>query len=119
MDFIILQQIKNRKKTFLIYLLKKMGFEIEDENKYNTSNFTIKLYQSPLNNNKYLKFISDSYSAKFMSSTMAREDNYYLLPENIEGFNYIAQVLQSNIYTLQDSNEAYTRSRKKIEEYKE
>ncbi len=108
---------KKQRKPFLIYLLKKMGFEIEDENKYNTSNFTIKLYQSPLNNNKYLKFMSDSAAAKFMNSSIAREDSYNLLPENTEGFNYIDQALQSNIYTLQDNNEAYARSRNKLESH--
>ena len=53
-----------------------------------------------------------------MNSSIALEDNYCLLPRVSEGINYIDQVLQSNIYTLRDENEAYKRSKRKIEERK-
>lgn len=109
---------KKQRKPFLIYLLKKMGFEIEDSSKYDKSNFTIKIYQSPLNNNKYLEFKYAEFARKFMNSSIALEDNYCLLPRVSEGINYIDQVLQSNIYTLRDENEAYKRSKRKIEERK-
>jgi len=109
---------KKQRKPFLLYLLKKVGFEIEDATKYDLSDFTISLYQSPVNSEKYLAFKKDMYAEAFMKSTVAREDNYCLVPSNINNLIYLEQVLLSNIYTLQDENEAYSRSRRKLESYK-
>lgn len=110
---------KKQRKPFLLYLLKKMGFEIEDERKYNLSNFTIELYRSFSNNDKYLLFKEDKFAERFMASKIAREDSYCILPNDCqENFIFLDQILLSHIYTLQDENAAYTRSRKKLESYK-
>ena len=109
---------KKQRKPFLIYLLKKMGFEINDITKYELSDFTIGLYQSPENYEKYLSFKAAKYAEIFMRGSIAKEDNYCLLPNEQDSFIFLDQILLSNIYTLQDDNEAYTRSRKKLETYK-
>lgn len=109
---------KRQRKPFLLYLLKKMGFEIEDETKYSLSYHTISLYQSPTSTEKYLQFKHEEYAIEFMKSNIAGEDNYSILPSSSDEFIYLDQVLLSNIYTLKDENKAYTRSRRKIESYK-
>lgn len=108
---------KKQRKPFLIYLLKKYGFEIEDVTEYKKSDFTIELYRSLADLQKYLLFKTLRHKETFLQSSIAKEDNYVAIDTPGEDLIWLDEVLQSTPYYLQDDNEAYSRSRRKIKQY--
>lgn len=107
---------KKQRKPFLLYLLKKMGFEIDDETSYDLSKHTIELYSDGKTRTKYLLFRNPKHQDSFQQGSVYREDNYQVLTSSDSNLIWLDQVILSKPYNLQDENTAYTRSRKKIEE---
>lgn len=107
---------KKQRKPFLLYILKKYGFELPDISDYENSNYTIYLYQKKEQREKYLLFKSPTHAKNFLSSTIADEDNYRVITRPSDDYSYLDQVLQSSIYETSDESDIYTRSRRKIEQ---
>ncbi len=93
-----------QKKPFLIYMLKKYGFEIEDTSLYRTSDALITLLRDPdfANKTKYLQFRSPHHEKVFMGTNIFKTDNYSIL-HNPAGYYELDKV----IIPLQSASHAH------------
>ncbi len=83
-----------QKKPFLIYMLKKFGFEIDDMRLYRTSDALITLLRDPdfSNRTKYLKFKSPNHERSFIGTNIYKTDNYVVL-HNTAGYYELDKVI--------------------------
>lgn len=100
-----------QRKPFLIYLLKKFSFEIEDKAKYKTSLSTIHICRDPKSPDKCLLFESPTYQASFAQGSIMKNDNYRILDSLTPDITVLDDVLLSTQYNLTDEQEAYNRVR--------
>ncbi len=104
---------KSQRKPFLLYILKKYSFEIENPTLYDTSINTISILLPETISEKWLHFRNKNEQSTFEKGRIAREDNYIIIPD-LTGKFILDQILLSNIYQIQDENEAYNRARKRL-----
>ena len=133
---------KTQRKPYLLYILKKSFFEIDDPEEYNKSKYTIHICRDN-SNHKLLLFKNDKFASIFQSGKIFRGDNHKILyledlnngvilnngedgsvmsSEDIRKLLEAAKnrvqlldtVLLSNPYTLRDNNTAYDLSVQKI-----
>lgn len=107
-----------QRKPFLLYMLKKFSFEIEDELLYDISPHVIYICKNAENKNKCLIFRNKLEQQSFINGTIFKEDNYEVLDELSSGYQIVDRVLLSNIYQMQDLEKAYSRSLEKRDKHK-
>ncbi len=131
---------KAQRKPYLLYILKKSFFEIDDTEKYDQSKHTIHICQAG-GAQRFLLFKSDEIARIFQSGKIYRGDDYRImlfedldasivldrgetvtsdqiqeLLERSKGkVQLLDRVLLSNIYTLRDNNAAYDLSTRRID----
>lgn len=136
---------KTQRKPYLLYILKKVHFEIDDPERYRLSKHTIHICKDG-EGQRFLLFKSDDIARRFQSGKIYRGDDYRIMlfedldldrgiilskDENgivtssdeiqklLEAAKNNVQlldcVLLSNTYTLRDNNAAYDISSKRIE----
>lgn len=136
---------KTQRKPYLLYILKKVFFEIDDPERYRLSKHTIHICKDG-EGQRFLLFKGDDIARRFQSGKIYRGDDYRIMlfedldldrgivlskDENgivtssdeiqklLEAAKSRVQlldcVLLSNIYTLRDNNAAYDLSSKRIE----
>ena len=135
---------KKQRKPYLLYILKKCYFEIDDTKKYHLSKHTIHICKDD-NGQKFLLFKSEEMPKNFQHGKIFHGDNYRIMlfedlsssiilnndgSEKVISSNKIQKVLEkaknrvqlldcvllSNIYTLKDNNAAYYLSSQQINE---
>lgn len=138
---------KKQRKPYLLYILKKVCFEIDDPKMYDLSKHTIHICKDN-DGQRFLLFKSDAFAMGFKSGKIYSGDDYKImllddlnkgciLNNNEDGQVMTSQqirdlleaskdrvklldcVLLSNVYTLRDSNNAYNLSSKKIDDKSE
>lgn len=84
-----------QKKPFLLYLLKKYGFEILDLSLYKTRPDIVSICKSnrEVDNRKYLLFKSDEHERLFKRYTVSTSDNYFIIHSLEEGIMELDKVL--------------------------
>ena len=136
---------KTQRKPYLLYILKKVFFEIDDPERYHLSKHTIHICKDG-EGQRFLLFKSDELARRFQSGKIYRGDDYKIMlfedldlgrgiilstdehgivtsSDEIQKLLDVAKgrvqlldcVLLSNIYTLRDNNAAYDLSSKRIE----
>lgn len=91
----ILGSNQEQRKPFLLYMLKKYGFEILDISLYDTRPDIVSIYRSSdeLNNGKFLLFKSPEHERLFRHSSINSSDNYCII-SGLEGdIIYLDKVL--------------------------
>ena len=73
-----LKTTNKQRKPFLLYLLKKYGFEVYDTNLYETRNDVISICQNPDSNDKLLLFKDPKHEKVFRTSKAFKNDNYQI-----------------------------------------
>lgn len=130
-----LETTKAQRKPYLLFILKKVFFEIDDPEKYNLSKHTIHICKSN-EGQRFLLFKKDEYAMNFQKSNIYQNDDYRimllgdldcgivlnkdgkgneissddivkLLEKSKHKLQLLDRVLLSNIYTLKDNNAAY------------
>ena len=133
---------KTQRKPYLLYILKKCSFEIDNPEQYDLSKYTIHICKDN-HNQRVLLFKSDKFARSFQSGKIYQGDDYkILLLEELdsgivlsddENSNAISsekfqkllekvknkvqlldRVLLSNIYSLRDNETAYNLSSQRI-----
>lgn len=113
-----LNTIKKQRKPFIIYLLKKFKFELQNITQYETYPNTISICRSNLTNDKYLFFKNPIQAQTFKNGSINSGDNYHILDTLTEDTEVLDQVLLSNIYLSKEDDFAYTKSIKLIDTFK-
>jgi GNAT superfamily N-acetyltransferase len=111
------QTIINQRKPFIVYSLKRYGFDLKDLNQYESSKHRIYICENSINPedaNKYLLFENDEQRGEFITSTIAEADNYRVFETLPLGFTVLDTILLKQLYTLQDENKAYNLSLRKL-----
>lgn len=111
-----LTTISKQRKPFIIYLLKCFTFELNDPRCYQTFGNNIYICKSSLgeeNSKKYLVFQNKEQEKRFISSPIAKEDSYHILPSIEPHVTLLDTVLLNNPYDIQDENTAYKMSMKR------
>ena len=132
---------KTQRKPYLLYILKRCSFEIDNPEQYNLSKYTIHICKDN-HNQRVLLFKSDKYARDFQNGKIYQGDDYKILlleglgsgivlsnDETISSeklqkllekaknkVQLLDRVLLSNIYSLRDNETAYNLSTKRINE---
>ena len=113
-----LQTIKNQRKPFLIYLLKKNAFEIEDPSLYDRLSYTIHICKKDDDPSKYLLFKSPKAAEHFKRGTIYAHDNYQILDSLDRDTQILDSVLLSHRYYAFDNEETYQNAEMTLSRYK-
>lgn len=113
-----LNTIQKQRKPFIIYLLKKFKFELENITQYETYLNTISICKSNLTNDKCLFFKNPKQAQTFRNGTINSGDNYLILDKLTEDTEVLDQVLLLKIYSSKEDNFAYTKSIKLINTFR-
>ena len=136
---------KTQRKPYLLYILKRVFFEIDDPERYKLSKHTIHICKDE-EGQRFLLFKSDELARRFQSGKIYRVDDYrILLFEDLDldkgivlskdengivtssdeiqklldaakgRVQLLDYILLSNTYTLRDNNAAYDISSKRID----
>ena len=118
-----LTTIKKQRKPFLLYLLKKYGFEIPDTNEYLSATDKIYICARPNIPTKYLLFQSLQQRLDFMYDSIYRHDNYEIIPTYPENkpwdLSILDTVLLNRIHNITNFYKSYNLARKKLCKVKE
>ena len=113
-----LTTIKRQRKPFILYLLKKYGFDIADINEYLSATDKIYICARPNDETKYLLFQSLQQRLDFMYESVYRRDNYEIIPTNPENkpwdVSILDTVLLNRIHNLVNFDKSYNLARKKL-----
>ena len=122
-DYDTLTTIKRQRKPFLLYLLKRYGFDIEDTSEYETADNNIYICSRDNDPTKYLLFQSLQHRLNFMCERVYRHDNYKIIPTSIEDkpwdVSVLDRVLLYRVHNLMDFNASYDLAQKKMHKVKE
>ena len=83
---------KKQRKPFLIFLLKKFGFEIFDKNLYRTSKDVISICRKGDDRSKLLLFRDAKHERDFRESKIYHEDNYKILT-SLDGVEHLDDIV--------------------------
>lgn len=114
-----LKTIKKQRKPFMIYLLKRFGFEIRNPEVYDTDNRVVCICQKEEDYAKYLYFRDEYEKRSFEGSNIMREDNYSILDELGTDTNVLDQVILRKSLSASDSNETFKQAQEKYNQYKQ
>ncbi len=110
-----LETICNQRKPFIVYSLKRYGFDMRDKRDLMCNKvFICQSNQKPEDLTKYLFFESDDQKATFLKSPIASADSYSVLDEITSDFTVLDTILLKQPYSLQDEGKAYKLSMKKL-----
>lgn len=108
-----METIQKQKKPFLLHLLKKFRFDLENIDLYNKEKeFIISLCQRQLDPTKYLYFSNKKYEKQFCQSKIMQSDNYQILENPTLDIPIIDDVLLCKKYNLKDPESAYHKAQK-------
>ena len=107
--FLNLQTTQKQRKPFLLYLLKKYTFELQNLHLYQTSTKKVYICRKNDNNIKYIMFENKAEELRFRNSNVMRADNYEII-NKMEPLEILDQVVLYSPYLLQDSEKAYQKS---------
>lgn len=113
-----LDTIKQQRKPFILYLLKKFKFELLNIKAYETSPHTINICKCESIKEKCLFFKNPKQRETFKNSKININDNYFILDSITENTEVLDQVLLSTLYVSKDDETAYTKSLKLIDGFK-
>ena len=113
-----LQTIKTQRKPFLLYLLKKNCFELENTSLYQASPHTIYICSQEHSHYKYLLFKNQNTAEYFRRSKIYAGDNYQILNGLEPGYQILDRVLLSNIYFAYDNEATHRRAEGVLKRYK-
>lgn len=105
-----LQTIPKQRKPFLLYLLKKYKFELENTEIYETSPRTIYICQENGNSDKLIMFKNKREEKLFINSNIMKTDNYRIIETLTDNVQIVDKVVLRSPYFLQDNEFAYQRS---------
>ncbi len=108
--FFNLQTIRKQRKPFLLYLLKKFCFDLNNLNKYYTSSKTVHICRKEGSSNKYLIFANKHEEERFSRSNVMKKDNYKIINSTDENINILDSVVLYEPYYLQNNKQAYQKS---------
>jgi len=106
-NFDILKTIKKQRKPFLIYLLKKFQFDLENEMIKDRRRIHICQQENSLE--KYLYFEDDNQRRGFHNSNVMKEDNYQILTDqefNSQKTTDLDTIFLLKPYKIKNNNEA-------------
>ncbi len=104
-----LETIPKQRKSFVLYLLKKYAFELNDLNTYQTSTRVVHICRKENDNGKYIMFENKQEEKRFQSSNIMRSDNYSIVTRE-DDIQVLDSVVLGSPYFLQDSEKAYQKS---------
>lgn len=107
--FINLETIPKQKKPFVLYLLKKYTFELNDLNTYQTSTKVVHICKKENDSRKCIMFENKQEERRFQDSNIMRTDNYNIVTRG-EDIQILDSVVLGSSYFLQDSEKAYQKS---------
>lgn len=105
-----LQTIPRQRKPFLLYLLKKYKFELENTELYETSPRTVYICQGNGNSDKLIMFKNKREEQLFNNSNIMKTDNYRIIETLPDNVSVVDKVVLYSPYFLQDNEFAYQRS---------
>lgn len=111
-----LETIPKQRKPFLLHLLKKYTFEIENQEEYLTSKNVVHICRKGKYTDKYLIFVDKREEEMFKRSNIMKTDNYKIVDNDDECIQVIDSVALYHQYFLQDNEKAYQKSLKTIED---
>lgn len=83
---------EKQRKPFLIYLLKKFGFEIFDKNLYETSNDVISICRRDYDKSKLLLFKNDMHEKVFKGTNVFNTGNYEII-HSFDGVEHLDDII--------------------------
>lgn len=105
-----------QRKPFLLHMLKKYSFELNNLNTYLTSDKTVHICKKNNNyNHKYISFNSIQEERRFKTSNIMKTDNYEIVSKDDDEIEIIDSVALYSPYYLQDKDASY---QKVLETYK-
>ena len=114
-----LSTISRQRKPFIIYLLKLFSFELNNLNSYSLYGNNIYICsKAEVKDKKCIIFDNTEQEKHFINSPISTDDNYLILPYFDESTILLDTVLLNMKYHIQDESEAYSRSMKKYETFK-
>lgn len=105
-----LQTIPKQRKPFLLYLLKKYKFELENMGIYETSSRMVYICQENGNNDKLIMFKDEREKRLFNNSNIMKTDNYRIIDTLTDDIEIVDKVVLYLPYFLQDNEFAYQKS---------
>ncbi len=105
-----LKTIPKQRKPFLLYLLKKYAFEIENIETYETSSRLVYICRETDTAYKLIMFKDKREEKLFSNSNVMKEDNYRIIESLTDDIKIIDKVVLYSPYFLQDNEFAYQKS---------
>lgn len=102
-----------QRKPFLLYILKKYSFELNNIELYTDSPFTISILKPDDFIEKSLYFKNKAQQETFTKGRIMANDHYKIY-DSLDGKVVLDNVLLSNTYELKDETTAYKRVRKSL-----
>ena len=103
-------------KPFLLYMLKKYNFDLQDTDLYLTSGNNIHICRREKDNRKLLLFDNKKQGLSFARGKIYRGDNYHIIDELTPEVQKLDTVLLSEPYEVKQPELAYQRSLRKIDD---
>ena len=113
--FYDLTTIKSQRKPFLLYILKRFSFDIEDVNDYLVSNCNIHICMLPNDKTKYLVFENAKQALSFKEGTVYKNDNYQILTPDTKDIIKLDTILLSEVHNIKEPENAYRKAEEKIQ----
>lgn len=112
--------ITNRKqeKPFLLYLLKKYYFEIENPDLYSKHENTIYICKNTIDNKKLLYFNNEIVKNTFLRSKSYLKDNYVVIDSLAPNISVLDKVMLNKVYCLTDNENGYRKALKVYKNFK-
>lgn len=100
---------KRQKKPFLLYILKKFAFEIDDISLYETRKSVIYICQKNNSLEKALFFRNPYQKEEFKNSRARKNDNYVILNSLDDDTTVLDQIILTDNYSLhkEDKDKSY------------
>ena len=114
----ILKTNRKQEKPFLLYLLKKYYFEINNPNLYETHEKTVFICKQDNNGKKVLYFNNDNIKNVFLRSSIFSKDNYEVIESLTNDTSVLDRVILNQIYHLIDNDLGYEKAEKVYKKYK-
>lgn len=114
-----LKTIPKQRKPFILYLLKKFKFDLNDTSKYQTYPNVISICHDEFINGKCLYFQNPKQSATFRCGKINAGDNYVILDELTSNTVVLDKVILSTPYESTDESVMCTKSHKLIRSFQE
>lgn len=106
-----LSTIQKQRKPFILYLLKKFRFDLENTEMYDRQrSLVISICKKEEEKTKYLLFHNDDYQRQFTSSKIMKSDNYQIAEKDSSNIEVLDDILLLKSYYLKEKEKAYEKS---------